>query len=140
MQRRNGERVGSTPHCGPKPADSAIPQIVRTEVRRVVGLVIPCAFDIASTAKRGIDGHRKATRRAAAVREGPRLIVLGSREPASGTSLTGASARDAVPTQSIPLSQITRRERIRSEALVRSAAAGGHGKRNRLGAARIGQI
>src|SRR5438045_8506123 len=99
-----------------------------------------CAFDIASTSKRSIDGHRKASRLASAVREGPRLIVLGSREPASGTSLAGAGARDAVPTQAIPLSQITRRERIRPEALVRPAAAGGHGKRNRLGAARIGQI
>src|SRR5205085_358202 len=103
MQRRNGERVGSTPYCGPESADSAIPQIVRTEIRRVVGLVVRCAFDVASTAKRGIDGHRKASRRAAAIREGPRLIVLGSRKAASGTSLAGAGARDAVPTQAIPL-------------------------------------
>src|SRR5437588_1665947 len=137
MQRRNGERVGSTPNCGPEPADSAIPQIVRTEIGRIVRLVVPCAFDVTSTAKRGINGHRKASRRAAAVREGPRLIVLGSCESASGAGLARAGARDAVPTQAIPLSQITRRERIRSEALVRPASTGRYGKRNRLIPTRI---
>src|SRR5205085_5657667 len=131
MQRRNGERVGSTPHCGPEPADSAIPQVVRTEIGRVVGLVVRCAFDVASAAKRGIDGHRKAPRRATAVSEGPCLIVLSSRETTPRTSLAGAGARDAIATEPVTLSQITRGQRIRSKALIRPAAAGGHGKRNR---------
>src|SRR5437867_2652904 len=119
MPRGNGEGIGRCVDGSPQADDATIPKVVRVDHGRVVDLVIGNAFDVRRTAEGRVDRYGVATRRAARVGEGVRLVVVRSRETTARARLAGAGAWLAIPANTIGLSRITCRELAGGNGLIR---------------------
>src|ERR1051325_8583531 len=140
MARWNGERVSRCANRSAQTSDTSVAKIIRTDVSRIVYLIVGDAFDVGRTTECRIDRHAVTTRRAARVSEGERLVIVRSGETASRARLTATVAWATVAADTISLRGITRRESVGRNGLIRTAGARRDGERDRLAAACVSQV
>lgn len=140
MARGDGERVARVIDRGSEAADASVAKVVRAEHGRVVGLIVGDAFNVTRAVERRVDRDRVTTSRAARVREGEGLVVMRSCETAPRGRLARAGAREAIPTHTILLLRITRRQLTGRNDLIGTAGTGWDGEGNRLGSTCVSEL